>query len=119
MWVEGRGDLPGHLVVALAERRGLTADVVTTVAEALAAIERHVPAGIVLDLALPDGRGETVLRALRDRDQHIPAVIVTALEDEPDPDLGADDHLTKPIQTDRLDRWLERVAVPVAEGSRS
>ena len=102
------------LIVALAERRGLTTDVVTTVAEALAAIERRVPAGIVLDLDLPDGRGETVLRALRDRDQHIPAVIVTALEDEPDQDLGADDHLTKPIETDRLDHWLERVAVQVA-----
>ena len=101
------------LVVALAERRGLTADVVTTVAEALAAVERHVPAGIVLDLDLPDGRGETVLRELRKRHQHIPAVVVTALDVEPDPDLGADDHLTKPLSADRLDRWLERVAIHV------
>ena len=98
------------LVVALAERHGVAVDVVRSVYEALSLIEREIPAGIVLDLSLPDGRGEIILQTLRDRNLRIPALVVTALDEEADADLGVDDHIRKPIDAARFDRWLQRFA---------
>jgi PAS domain S-box-containing protein len=106
------------LVIALAERRGLVANVVGSIAEAMAAIEKQAPSGIVLDLDLPDGRGEVILRELRKRNLRIPAVVVTALDEDPDIGLGVDDYLTKPIDAVRLDRWLDGFASQ-EEGRRS
>jgi PAS domain S-box-containing protein len=101
--------LDADLIVALAERHGLTSDVATSVEEALSIIARQLPVGIVLDLMLSDGRGELILRALRDRNQHIPAIVVTALDDETGERLAVDDYLRKPIETARMDRWLARL----------
>jgi two-component system response regulator TctD len=98
------------LVVALAERHGVASDVVRSVYEALSIIERQVPAGIVLDLSLPDGRGEIILQTLRDRNLRIPTLVVTALDEQVDTDLGVDDQLQKPIDAARFDRWLQRFA---------
>jgi two-component system sensor histidine kinase/response regulator len=98
------------LVVALAERHGVASDVARSVYEALSIIERQAPAGIVLDLSLPDGRGEIILQTLRDRNLRIPALIVTALDEQVDADLGVDDQLRKPIDAARFDRWLQRFA---------
>jgi PAS domain S-box-containing protein len=98
------------LVVALAERHGVASDVARSVYEALSIIERQVPAGIVLDLSLPDGRGEIILQTLRDRNLRIPALVVTALDEQVDADLGVDDQLRKPIDAARFDRWLQRFA---------
>ena len=100
------------LVVALAERSGLAVELATSVAGALSAIERGMPAGILIDLRLPDGRGETILGELRKRGAHVPTVVVT-VEDEQTPEaaanLGVDDYLTKPLDAARLDRWLARL----------
>ena len=51
------------------------------------------------------GTGEGVLAAMRDDGAPIPTIIVT-VEDAKVGTLGADDHLTKPIDAERLGRWM-------------
>jgi CheY-like chemotaxis protein len=102
-----------ELVVALVAAHGLTSEVAASVEEAMAAIVRSVPSGIVLDLRLRDGRGEQILELLKTDPStaRIPIVIVTVEDDEGRSDLlVADDYLTKPIDRPRLGRWLSRVA---------
>ena len=106
-----RGD--ADLVIALAGTYGLSAEVAASVEEATAAIVRSIPSGIVLDLRLRDGRGETILDLLKadPTTARIPVVIVTVEDDDGHSQmLGADDYLTKPIDRSRLGRRLARVA---------
>ncbi|MDE3095579.1 MAG: PAS domain S-box protein [Chloroflexota bacterium] len=100
----------GGLIVALAQARGLRTEVVGTVADALAAITRQVPAGMVLDLRLPDGRGEQVLDAVRMNGRRIPVIVVTVEDDGAALGSAVDDYLTKPLDAERLNRWLARLA---------
>ena len=96
------------LIVAVAAGINLRAEIVHSVAEARAALARHRPLGVVLDIHLPDGRGDELLGDL-DRSA-IPVIVVTV---EADPAralaLGADDYLTKPIDRGRLETWLRRL----------
>ena len=81
--------------------------------EATAAMVRSLPAGVVLDLKLGEGRGEAFLEILKagPSTAAIPVVIVTVEDDDGrSQSLGADDYLTKPIDRVRLERWLARVA---------
>ncbi len=101
------------LIVELASAAGLRTEVVGSAASARAAIQRNPPIGVVLDLRLPDERGEVILEKLRsDRAMRRTPVIVVTVEDDDGhlQRLGADDHLTKPIDHARLAGWLARVA---------
>ena len=101
------------LVIALAAKYGLATEVVTSVAGALSAIVRAIPCAVVLDLRLPDGRGERVLEHLKGdaATRRVPVIVVSVEDDEgTSRPLGADDHLTKPIDHMRLDGWLRQVA---------
>ncbi|HUG06849.1 MAG TPA: ATP-binding protein [Candidatus Limnocylindria bacterium] len=101
------------LTVALATKARLRTEVARSLTAARAAIARSIPIGVVLDLRLPDGRGELILEELRDdpATRAVPVIVIT-VEDDGDRSrlLGADDHLTKPIDHARLDAWLRRVA---------
>ncbi len=107
-------DEPGdaELMVELARASGMPCEVVPTAEGALAAIARDRPAAVVLDLRLPDRRGERVLEALK-RDEatrSVPVIVVTVEDDDGRTrQLGADEFLTKPIDRARLAAWLERV----------
>jgi two-component system, OmpR family, KDP operon response regulator KdpE len=76
-----------------------------TVADGLAAVARHQPAVILLDLGLPDGDGLAVVRAVRP-DSSVPVIVLSARGQEGDKvaalDAGADDYLTKPFGTGEL-----------------
>ncbi len=70
---------------------------------------------IVLDLLLPKKDGLTVLRELRERDDQVPVLILTARDALTDKvagfDAGADDYLTKPFSfvellLRRWETWL-------------
>jgi len=101
------------LVIALATQHGLATEVVTSVADAASAVARAIPSAVVLDLRLPDGRGERVLELLKGdaATRQVPVIVVTVEDDEgTSRPLGADDHLTKPIDHARLDGWLRQVA---------
>jgi DNA-binding response OmpR family regulator len=64
---------------------------------------------VLLDLGLPDGDGETLLRALR-RAHALPVLVISAREAEGQKvrllDAGADDYLVKPFD---LDEMLARI----------
>jgi signal transduction histidine kinase/ActR/RegA family two-component response regulator len=102
------------LIVTVAASMDLRAEVVRGLAGTEGALARGRPLGVVLDLRLPDGRGEQFLGRLKTDPAYvdIPVIVVT-VEAEPAAalGLGADDYLTKPIERVRLEKWLRRIAV--------
>jgi DNA-binding response OmpR family regulator len=73
---------------------------------ALAAVARHTPAAIVLDIGLPGRDGIEVCRALRTAGDWTPVLFLTARDDHVDRvmglDLGADDYISKPFSPREL-----------------
>jgi two-component system OmpR family response regulator len=69
---------------------------------------------ILLDLMLPDGRGQPFLRALRERGDATPVIILTALDQISDRieglNAGADDYMVKPFDLSELSARLNAVA---------
>ena len=87
------------LVIALAAKYGLAAEVATSIDEGVAAIARAIPSAVVLDLRLPDGRGEKLLEILKGdpATAHVPVIVVTVDDDEGQSQrMGADDKLEQP-----------------------
>ena len=110
------------LIVAVAASIDLRAEVVRGLAGTEEALARGRPLGVVLDLRLPDGRGEQFLARLKnDRALADVPVIVVTVEAEPATAiaLGADDYLTKPIERARLETWLRRLATRRVDQARS
>ena len=101
------------LIVAVAASVDLPAEIVRGLAGTEDALTRGRPLGVVLDLRLPDGRGEQFLGRLKTDPAFadVPVIVVT-VEAEPATALalGADDYLTKPIDRVRLERWLRRLS---------
>ena len=93
-------------------RETRTAQLVTTVADALTRLTPEV-AHVVLDLMLPDGAGEAVLRKIRDRALPASVWITTGINDtvrlERVQELHPQAILRKPIDVDRLLRGLAEV----------
>ena len=98
-----------RLVRAL--RRGLTRegyeiDVARTGDEALSQAAAETYDAVLLDLMLPGIDGFTVCRALRDKGDAVPVLMLTARTDVRDRirglDSGADDYLTKPFNFGEL-----------------
>lgn len=79
-------------------------------ASALEAAEYHA---VLLDLGLPDGGGEAVLREIRQRASRTPVLVITARGAVSNRvallDIGADDYLVKPFDLDELDARLRAV----------
>ena len=102
------------LVVALAAAADLQAEVVPTVEEALNALARETPLGVVLDLRLPGSRGEMLFEAMQ-RDPtmaRVPVVVITVEEADSRNTkrlIGIDDYLTKPLDPARLAAWFKRL----------
>jgi len=69
---------------------------------------------ILLDLMLPDGRGQPFLRKLRERGDATPVIILTALDQISDRieglNAGADDYMVKPFDLSELSARLNAVA---------
>ena len=61
---------------------------------------------LILDLGLPDMKGHELLRIIRERDEHVPVVVLSSRGDEAGKveafDLGADDYVTKPFGMNEL-----------------
>jgi len=87
---------------------------------ALAAIEAHDPALVVLDLMLPEVDGLAVVRAVRDRSD-TPIIVLSARGTTADRigglGLGADDYVSKPFSPAELVLRVRRVLAR-AEGGR-
>lgn len=93
-----------HILLGLQEvlrGDGFTVAVCERGDQALAAVEKHRPSLIVLDVMLPGLNGYDVCRALRAKQDATPVLMLTAKGQEIDKvvglDLGADDYVTKPF----------------------
>lgn len=94
--------------------QGHAADWVETINDAQSAIMGTVYEILLLDLNLPDGKGLDLLRALRNRGDVTPCIILTAQDQITDRidglNAGADDYLVKPFNLGELDARLAAVA---------
>jgi DNA-binding response OmpR family regulator len=87
-------------------RQGFGVQGATTGAEALRIARRMRPDLILLDVMLPGESGMEVCERIRDRDQEVVIVMVTAKDAEEDKlrgfEVGADDYVTKPFSMKEL-----------------
>lgn len=85
---------------------GFEVEAKSTGAEGLAAAMDWAPDCVLLDLMLPDDNGYRVCETLRQRDQTVPIIILTAKAQESDKirglEAGADDYITKPFSVAEL-----------------
>jgi two-component system response regulator RegX3 len=83
-------------------REGFEPVIAETARAALELFHRHDPHLVLLDIALPDGDGREVCRALR-RESAVPIIMLTARGTETDRivglELGADDYVVKPFSS--------------------
>jgi CheY-like chemotaxis protein len=100
-----------QLITELAREAGHRVEIAPTASAALAAIARSAPTAVILDLRLPDRRGDDVLRSLKSdpMSARIPVLVVTVEDDDGRMRVLGADHMTKPIDRDRLRRWLMAV----------
>jgi DNA-binding response OmpR family regulator len=109
------------------EQAGYRASTAASAEDALALAARDVPDLVLLDIGLPGMDGLDALRQFRER-LAIPVIFLTARRRELDEvlglELGADDYVTKPFDTDVLLarikavlRRLERPEAPALEMS--
>jgi two-component system alkaline phosphatase synthesis response regulator PhoP len=87
-------------------REGFAVHAADTGEAALAAIDKGPHDLVILDLMLPGMDGLEVLRQLRQTDQDVPVIILTARDDDVDVvvglELGADDYVVKPFNPREL-----------------
>jgi two-component system, LytTR family, response regulator LytT len=79
--------------------------------QALDAIARHAPDLVFLDVQMPGLTGFEVARRLIDREPPVSIVFVTAYDQHAIEafEVNAVDYLLKPVESDRLDRAVQRV----------
>ena len=85
---------------------GYQVELAATGSDGLAALERHEPDIMILDVRLPDVDGLSVCRAARRSEHRMPILMLTALDRVGDRviglDAGADDYLAKPFAIEEL-----------------
>ncbi|MBX7101588.1 MAG: response regulator [Myxococcaceae bacterium] len=92
------------LLVDLCESAGFEVFQATDGEEALAAVAKHQPDLVLLDLDIPRRDGFSVLKTLRESEAHaqLPIILLTAMGDMGGKlrgmELGADDYVTKPFK---------------------
>jgi len=115
--VEDDAVLAAALTRAL-NQSAYTVDFVDTGEAANEALSVYTYDLVVLDIALPKLDGLSVLRRLRDRQVHVPVLILTARDTLEDRviglDSGADDYMTKPFD---LPEFEARVRALIRRGN--
>jgi class 3 adenylate cyclase len=96
------------LLADLLEAHGFDITTAVNGREAIDAIERDTPDLVLLDVVMPDMNGYEVCRWIRSREETrlLPVVMITALDPSEERvkgiEAGADDFLTKPVQTNEV-----------------
>ncbi len=98
-----------HIVLGLKdalEFEGFRVVTASTGAEAVEVHREERPDAVLLDLMLPDQNGYQVCQQIREVDNRVPVIILTARSLEADKirglDSGADDYVTKPFSVGEL-----------------
>ena len=98
-------EMPIRRLLSVAiQRSGFTAIEAENAAAALAALKATAPQLVLLDLGLPDRDGLELIGAFREK--AVPIIVLTAREASTEKvaalDLGADDYVTKPFDSEEL-----------------
>ncbi len=95
-----------RLAVKYLQKEGFKTDSASNGREALSLIKSKVYQIIILDLMIPYIDGYEVLRIIRENNNPVPVLIISAKADNADKvlglELGADDYLTKPFSVEEL-----------------
>lgn len=100
-----------NLLCTTLERLGLEVMTATSGLEALARVRSERPAVMLLDILLGDMSGWDVLTLLRADPVHVDLPVILCTVTDPDhrtASLGVIEHLTKPIDRDRLSSLVRR-----------
>lgn len=96
----------GESLVGALSTHGFVVDWVRDGISAIHALGDESFDAVLLDLGLPQKDGFSVLKAMRQRQDATPVIVITARDDIPDRvmglDAGADDYLSKPFHPDEL-----------------
>jgi two-component system, OmpR family, response regulator len=103
--IEDDPDIGAMLMLNL-RAEGFEVAIETSGEDGLRWLQREQPLLLVLDLMLPGIDGLQVCRKVREREEYIPTIILSAKSSETQRvvglELGADDYLTKPFSTAEL-----------------
>lgn len=98
-----------HIAGAVKEylgKKGFRVTICGTLAEAEKALSVYVPALVLLDWNMPDGRGDSLCRWIRSRWKELPVIFLTVRGDCGDVvsgfQNGADDYVVKPFELEVL-----------------
>ena len=94
--------------------RGFAAYSFSNGIEALKAIESIKPDLVILDVIMPDMDGWEICKILRDTDETLKILMLTALDTDRDKMIGrsilhADEYMTKPFDLDELIESVKRL----------
>lgn len=88
------------------EHRGFRVTVCATLAAARQSLSAHVPALVLLDWNMPDGRGDSLCQWIRGNWKELPVIFLTVRADTSDIvsgfQNGADDYVVKPFELEVL-----------------
>lgn len=110
-------------LVAILKHNKYSVDAVYDGREALAYLEGDNYDAVILDLMMPEIDGLTVLKKIRENDNNVPVLILTAKSLTDDKvvglDLGANDYMTKPFEAKELLARVRAMTRRVQDGSGS
>ena len=95
------------------EQKDFKVNIYTTLAQARQALKNHVPALVLLDWNMPDGRGDSLCRWIRSNWKELPVIFLTVRGDSSDIvsgfQNGADDYVVKPFELSVLHSRIQAV----------
>ena len=95
-----------NMLTKFLSKKGYRTKSTTSVQEALEIINKEKPQILLLDIKMPDMDGITVLKKVKEIDQVICVIMITAVKDDDTGRecirLGAYDYITKPLSLDYL-----------------
>ncbi len=98
----------GQVIQSILEHHGFQVIQAYNINDAIKSIRQRMPSLIIVDMRLPDGRGNDLIAYIRQREEGeaVPILVVSALVDNQSiqsaRSAGADEYLTKPFQPSEL-----------------